>query len=52
MVVVRLAQELTLVVDDPEVACAQAGSYRGASAARLSLDALPVVGVLEVVLEE
>ena len=50
--VVRRAQELTLVIDDPAVACAQASSYRGAGAARLSLAASPVVGVLEIVLDE
>ena len=52
---VRRAQELTVVVDNPDLVCVQASSYRGASAARLSLDASPVVGVrlrLEVVLDE
>ena len=52
---VRLAQDLTVVVDNPDLACAQANSYSGASAARLRLDASPVVGVrlrLEVAFDE
>jgi len=52
---VRRAQDLTVVVDNPDLGCAQACSYHGASAAQLSLDASPVVGVrlrLEVVLDE
>ena len=52
---VRRAQELAAIVDNPDLRCAQASSYRGASAARLSLDASPVVDVrlrLEVVRDE
>ena len=52
---VRRAQELTVVVDNPDLLRAQASSCRGARAARLSLGASPVVGVrlrLEVALNE
>ena len=52
---VRRAQELTVVVDNPDLGRVQASNYRGASAARLSMDASPVVGVrsrLELVLDE
>ena len=55
MVHVRRDQDATVVVDNPDLACAQASSYRGASPAQLSLDASPVAGVrlrLEVVLDE
>ena len=52
---VRRAHELTVVDDNADLLRVQAGSCRGASAARLRLDASPVVGVrlrLEVVRDE